>query len=182
MPEPDEEYRAIDATRNIERLALERLWPFIRQRAFNGQYVVTSKGPLASELQRTVGDVLYNTDKETIVSVEIKAELANKWDNFFLETWSNLSRLTIGWMFTLRADWLFYYFLESDELHIIPLPKLQRWAFIEKKIYDFPECKQGKYVQLNDSWGRCVPIKVLQKELKLRPQFRIQASVMDEVA
>lgn len=166
---------AFDTGKNIERLSLDILRPFIQQRAFNGQYVVTLKGPLATDLQKTAGDMLYNTDAETVVSVEVKAELENKHGNFFLETWSNRERLKSGWLVTLRADWLLYHFLENDELYVIPLAKLQRWAFHSGRIYTFPERKQSKYDQLNDTWGRCVPIDVVTREIGLRPPFHPEA-------
>ena len=149
---------AFDSARQIETQSLKILRPFIQQRAFNGQYVVTSKGPLARELQKTVGDILYNADEERVFAAEIKAELENKHGNFFLETWSNLSRFTAGWMVTLNTDVLLYHFVKQDELYVIPYKALRKWAFCDGKIYRYPERRQSKYDQLNDTWGRCVPI------------------------
>lgn len=173
---------AIDTTRNIERLSLDILRPFIRQQSFQGQYVVTSKGRLSQELQLTVGDVLYNKDSETILSIEIKAELENKFGNFFLESWSNRERFKTGWMFNVRCDWLFYHFLQEDLLYAIPFMKLLRWAFHDRRLYDFPERKQSKYDQLNDTWGRCVPISVLQREIGLRDPFKPEQFLKTEAA
>lgn len=160
-----------DKARDVERRSMEILRPFIQQRAYNGQYVVTSKGPLARELQKTVGDVLFNSDSETIYSIEVKAEEANEYGNLFLETWSNRHRFTVGWMFTLNADLLLYHFLREDELYKIPFAKLRKWAFHDNRIFSFPERKAQKYDQLNDTWGRCVPISVLSRELNLAPAF-----------
>lgn len=162
---------AIDTTRNIERLSLGILRPFIQQRAFNGQYVVTSKGPLSRELQRSVGDMLYNRDTDSVYSIEVKAEQNNEHGNFFLETWSNRARFTVGWMYSLNADFLFYHFLKNDQLYIIPFQKLRRWAFHDRRVFEFPERKQSKYDQLNDTWGRCVPIAVVTHELNLAPPY-----------
>lgn len=173
---------AIDTTRNIERLSLEILRPFIRQQSFEGQYVVTAKGRLSRELQLTVGDVLYNKDEETILSIEIKAEQENKFGNFFLETWSNRQLFNPGWMFKVNCDWLFYHFLMSDELYAINYAKLRKWAFQDCRIYAFPERSQSKYEQKNDTWGRCVPIAVLQKEIGLRDPFRPEAFLKTEEA
>lgn len=160
-----------DAARTVEQRSLKILLPFVQQRAFNGQYVVTSKGPLARELQKTVGDVFYNSDPETIYSAEIKAEESKKHGNFFLETWSNRARFTLGWMFNLKTDLLLYYFLEEDELYAIPFLKLRKWAFHDGRIYQYPERQQAKYDQLNDTWGRCVPCQTICRELKLAEPF-----------
>ncbi|HEX7122878.1 MAG TPA: hypothetical protein VF178_10950, partial [Gemmatimonadaceae bacterium] len=122
------------------------------------------------ELQREIGDVLRNrsTESDTVESIEIKAEQENRHGNLFLETWSNRRRRTTGWMFHCKADWLLYYFVLSDECYAVRLPKLQAWAFDRGRIYDFPEREQQKYDQLNDTWGRCVPITTLCNEVGLR--------------
>lgn len=162
---------AFDDARKIEQRSMDILRPWIRQRAFNGQYVLTSKGPLSRELQSSVGDVLYNSDADTIYSIEVKAEEHNRHGNFFLETWSNRARFTLGWMFTLRADLLLYHFVEDDELHVLPFQRLRKWAFHDGRIYSFPERRQSKYDQLNDTWGRCVPIGVVRSAVRANPVF-----------
>lgn len=162
---------AFDEARTVEQRSLGILRPWIRQRAFNGQFVVTAKGPLARELQCSVGDMLYNADADTIYAAEIKAEETNKHGNFFLETWSNRSRFTVGWMYTLRADLLLYHFLEQDELHVIQFERLRKWAFHAGQIYKFPERVQAKRDQLNDTWGRCVPIDLLCEAIRIVPAF-----------
>lgn len=163
---------AFESARGIEQRSMEILRPFIQNRAFNGQFVVTSKGPLARELQKSIGDLLYNADADTVYSAEVKAEESNAHGNFFLEIWSNRSRFTPGWMFTLKTDLLLYHFIQNDELYVIPFERLRRWAFHDLKIWEHPERKQGKYDQLNDTWGRCVPIKVLAFDLNLPIPYR----------
>lgn len=159
---------AFSEASKVEARSLEILRPFIEQRAFNGQYVLTSKGRLARELQKTVGDILMNRDDESVVAVELKAEETSKHGNFFLETWSNRNRLTPGWMVTNRADVLLYHFLEQDTLYAMSLPKLQGWAFRQGEIYKYPEKPQVKYTQRNDTWGRCVPIGVIERQVKFK--------------
>lgn len=173
---------AFDVARTVEQESMRILRPFVRQRAFNGQYVVTTKGPLSRMLQKTVGDLLYNADEETVYSAEVKAEQSNKHGNFFLETWSNRSRFTPGWMLTLQCDKLLYHFIDEDELYAIDFNRLREWAFHAGRIYEFPEKIQGKYVQMNDTYGRCVPIAVLVRELGLAAPFNPRADFMDAVA
>jgi hypothetical protein len=162
---------AFEAGKSVEQRSREILHPFIQQRAFNGQFVVTSKGPLARELQRSVGDLLYNTDAETVYSAEMKAEEENKWGRFFLEMWSNREWFTPGWMIYLKTDLLLYHFLKEDLLYPIPFMALRKWAFHRGRIYAFPERQQSKYKQANDTWGRCVPIEILVRELNLGKPF-----------
>lgn len=137
--------------------------PLIQQRAFQGRYVVTSKGRIAKELQASVGDVLFNSDEETIWSIELKAERKPS-RNLFLEAWSNRERFKAGWMWTLDADLLMYHFLASDDLYCIDFRRLKRW-FHDCQQGDrppwtqWPQKEQGIYTQRNDTWGVLVPIE-----------------------
>lgn len=170
---------AFDQARQVEARGMAILTPFLKTRAHDGRFVLTGKGRLARYLQETVGDALFNSDADTIWSVEIKVEEEDCYGNFFLETWSNknLSDKSShaqrgsnpGWLLKLQADLLFYYFVASDELYIIDLFALKRWAFVHDNgrpnIDRFPEKLQGKRTQLNDTWGRCVPIATLMAAL-----------------
>jgi len=152
----------------VEDQALSDLLPFLEQKSFSGRFVLTSKGRLSKFLQKEVGDVVLNTSLKEVVSIEIKSEQENKYGNVFLETWSNRHRFTLGWMYTLNADFLFYYFVNDKQLLICNFQSLKKWAFIESKIYKYNEKLQSKYIQLNDTWGRCVPIKTLKNELNFK--------------
>lgn len=163
----------------VEAEAMVRLRPWLREYAENGQYVVTSKGTLAPFIQEIIGDMAFNRrGDERLYSVELKAE--RKWTgNLFLETWSNKNLecrsshaergSNYGWLFKLRADLLFYYFLDTDRLYIFDFFRLKQWAFGRSgaagRIYDFPEKGQGRYQQLNDTHGRIVPLDVLHREV-----------------
>ena len=157
-------------------VAVEKALRLFRERAYLGQVVTTFKGRMAEELQRSAGDLLYNpaNDSDRIVAVEVKGE--NRFTgNFFLEYWSNRSRLTPGWMLTLRADLLCYVFNDVQRAFVISLPKLQNWAFSKETerpgfdgyIYRFRLVRQSKYDQLNDTWGRLVPIEEVRTKVRL---------------
>lgn len=165
---------------NVEIFGMAVLMPYLEEKAHRGRIVKTAKGALARFLQETIGDVVFNTDDETICCAEIKVE--KKWTgNLFLETWSNrnlekkeshaMRGSNPGWLAKTQADVLLYYFLDTDDLIALPVFTLKRWAFVLSRrnghagrIWDFEEKKQGKYDQLNDTWGRIVPVSVLEKE------------------
>jgi len=118
-------------------------------------------------LQKHIGDYMY--DEEGVVrSLEIKSERENKYGNFFIETWSNLSRYTVGWAYSLNADGLLYYFAKEKALYAINYESLKEWCFKWGRIYDYPEKEQKIHDQPNDTWGRCVPIDVIEKEIGFR--------------
>jgi hypothetical protein len=160
---------AFDKARKVEAVAMDDLIPFLRDISFEGRFVLTDKGNLSKTLQKTVGDAMFNCKLEQkIWAVEIKSEQNARYGNLFLELWSNKSRYTPGWMLTLQADVLFYYFVDERRLYILSMNKLKKWAFDNWRITRFPERKQNKYVQMNDTWGACVPIHVLEEEIGMR--------------
>lgn len=189
---------AFDQTRQVEARGMAILTPFLKTRSHDGRLVLTSKGRLARHLQETIGDALFNSDAETIWSVEIKVEEEDRHGNFFLETWSNKNLSdkfshaqrgsNPGWLLKLQADLLFYYFAASDELYIIDLFALKRWAFTVNEdghptIDRYREKLQGKRTQLNDTWGRCVPIVDIMKALPgTRKVFPRQIELFGEEA
>ena len=97
----------------------------------------------------------------------------NRYGRLYLEEWSNRSRYNPGWLLKLETDYLFYHFIENDELYILDFPSLQRWAYVEPslrtgfpgRLYDYDSRPQRKRVQRNDTWGRCVPIADLLAEV-----------------
>jgi hypothetical protein len=168
---------AFSECRKIELAGMRELEIFFGEQSDNGRFVLTNKGRLSKFLQETVGDVLINNG-DKIWGVEVKVEKENKFGNFFVEYWSNLSRFNPGWVLKLKTDILLYYFFDSKELYSISFNKLREWAFCKPskkifnngreyvgRIYDFELKPQKKYDQKNDTWGRCVPISIIEKEV-----------------
>jgi hypothetical protein len=166
-----------DACR-IEADGLQDIVRFLDSQSGTGRVVLTDKGNLSAFLQETVGDAVFNCPRGHVWGAEFKIE--KKWTgNVFLETWSNLSRKTPGWMIKQNADILLYYFLSRRVLYSIDFRRLCRWAFGDSslwtngkqpkhspgRIYDFPEKRQNKRKQRNDTWGRCVPHGILLQEV-----------------
>lgn len=173
---------AFTDAREVELAGKDDLLRFLEMQAGSGRVVLTDKGPLSQFLQETVGDAVMNDRQMTTWGVEFKIEDRHT-GNLFLETWSNLCRRNPGWMVKLNTDILLYYFLDARHLYSLGFQKLAKWAFgnsdayrrgekVNKRspgrIYDFPERRQRKRDQLNDTWGRVVPIEVLKKEVGLR--------------
>lgn len=186
-----------DRARTVEARAMTRLLPFLEEQS-GGRFVITDKGRLAPYLQQVVGDALFNSRKNgALFSVEIKAEQRHT-GNLFLETWSNrnlecrdshaMRGGNPGWLYKLRADLLFYYFLDADRLYVFDYFALKRWAFGSGpdagRIWEYPERRQGAYEQANDTRGRLVPIADLREQLEVPPrEFSVaQLDFMAEVA
>jgi hypothetical protein len=100
-------------------------------------------------------------------TVELKVEVKNPYGNLFLETWSNKKRMNPGWFYKSHADLLLYVFLESKEVYLVSMNDLRGWAYAADWESRWKEKKQGKYQQMNDTWGRPVPIRVLLQDASL---------------
>ena len=180
---------AFEDAQSVEARGLGELLPFLRTSlASEGQFVLTGKGRLSPMLQKSVGDALVNSADGDVWGIDFKIEEGDYYGNFYLEEWSNLSRFTPGWMFTSRTDLIWYYFLDSHTLYSISLERLRRWAFRQVtgrgadnvgRIWDFPLRRQRKRDQLNDTWGRCVPIEVVRQEVGFREYDLASTEVAD---
>jgi hypothetical protein len=165
----------------VEQRGMATLLPFLETRAWRGQIIQVAKGPLARHFQKSFGDLLIATGPGAVATVEVKAE--RRWTgNLFLELWSNKNLddrashiergSTPGWLVTCRADVIGFHFLDVDTALFLPLFRLQQWAFgvddRAARVFDFPERRQRRYVQRNDTWGRIVPIEVLAREIGMK--------------
>lgn len=160
----------------VEDQSWDVLEPYLKARAFDGRFVRTAKGPLALELQRSVGDVLINSNREAVTCIEVKAE-QKYTGNVFLERWSNRSRFTPGWFETLKTDLLWYHFLDQDIVYEFHFEKLRKWMYwhdgrgfpISNR---FPQAEQKQYEQQNDTWGYIVPLRELKAAGLERHSFK----------
>lgn len=166
---------AFIAACRVEDRSWEVLEPYLKTRAFDGRFVRTAKGPLSLELQKSVGDVLVNSDRLSVTGIEVKAE-ERYTGNLFLERWSNRSCFTPGWFETLRTDLLWCHFLDKDVVYEIGFQRLRQWLYWHTgrghpKCHTFVLAKQGKYEQKNDTWGYLVPVRELRDSSLIRREF-----------
>jgi hypothetical protein len=109
---------------------------------------------------------------------ELKAERKTT-GNLFLEAWSNHPRgmyANVGWMVTCKADKIWYYFLDTDTLHVIDFPSLRSWAFgpaddpRSANVYRY-RMASPIVEQANRTTGYVVPVADLRAALKGWDQF-----------
>ena len=152
---------AFDAASKVESEAYLVLLPYFKRLPDNAEIVPTS-GSLA--IQKLLGDFVLKR-KGRAKFIEVKAEM--KWTgNLFIEEWSNRSRFTHGWLHTCSADVLAYYFVEERKLCMCPMAALKSWAFHGDNgglLHTHPAKQQAKYDQMNDTWGRIVPVAALRR-------------------
>ncbi|MGG3736828.1 hypothetical protein [Aeribacillus pallidus] len=72
----------------------------------------------------------YNNGKKVTTKIEVKGDRYYRTGNYFFETVSNKSKGTPGCFMYTEANFVFYYFVDEKELHILPMPETRDW-FIE---------------------------------------------------
>lgn len=99
-----------------------------------------------------------------LIPIEVKGDRYHRTGNFFFETVSNEGKGTAGCFLYTKAEWLFYYFVESGDLYCMPMEKVRPW--FEANQQQFEEKRTSTPVG-NDSYvtvGRLVPIARLMAE------------------
>ncbi len=115
-----------------------KLQPYEATRSgYKGRYRVTSTG--------------------VALNLEVKAE-AHETGNVFIETWSNREAGRVGGCTTSRsATCCCTTVLDSGNAYVMQFHKLRNLD-----LSAWPEVKQSRYDQSNESWGRLLPVDLLK--------------------
>ena len=112
----------------------------------------------------TCGDLrIKKGDKVCIV--ELKAEEVEETGNFFMETWSHKKIGRKGWFRTCKAEYLLYIFKDTGNFYKMTFDEIR--DFVSDNTWRYREVLQQKHKQENDTWGYCIPINTLRKQLRL---------------
>lgn len=104
---------------------------------------------------------------EYMKKVEIKGDRYSSTGNYFIETVSNKGKDTPGCFLYTEADYIFYYFIDTKELNIIPMPDARDWFL--KNVNRFTEKSLSTAIgekAVYISKGNLVPKKILNNEVK----------------
>ena len=121
------------------------------------------------DFQKKDIDLLWIFKKDgspVMKKIEIKGDRYARTGNFFIETVSNESKNTPGCFLYTEADYIFYYFVETRELNVLPVEECKEW-FLEN-IDRFEEKRLSTKVGFDgySSSGRIVPKTIMRKEVK----------------
>lgn len=122
-------------------------------------YKKIKKVPDEIVMQLEYGDILLMGEKSLGIKnkkIEVKTELTDPNNNFFIERWSNKSTGRAGWLKTSKADELYYLYWEESYGFRFPCWQQMAWM-IDYSSRDFRLVNQSKTKQDNDTWGYLVP-------------------------
>jgi hypothetical protein len=111
-------------------------------------------------------DEIFSKDSNRF-TVEIKVDTYDKTGNYFFELVSNTNTWSDGCFKYTEADYIYYYFINSNELHILPTKKVREWFNKNMTRYSEGRCatKNSSGVLLYESLGRKVKIKDVVDEI-----------------
>lgn len=112
-------------------------------------------------------------------TVEIKGDRYFNTGNYFFETVSNESKGTPGCFLYSEADYLFYYFIEVKELHILALTLVRNWFKLNLQQFTEKRLSTSVNGSFYNTVGYTVPRWFVKQEL---PQcvriFQLQGCLM----
>ncbi len=143
--------------RGVEAEGVAQVVPFMKEKGID---LISTEGDM--DIQKHYGDFITETNgKKTYIELKVEEKTTG---NLFPEVWSNRSRKTPGWLGTLtNCDILWYYFLDTQILHMMNFVELREYCRKNYKRYNL--VPHRKRIQLNDSWGLLVPIRHLKRDL-----------------
>lgn len=102
-------------------------------------------------------------------TIEIKGDRYYHTGNYFFETISNSSKNTPGCFLITEADYVFYYFVEQKELHILPTTETRDWFLRNEKKFAEAQTSTSSANKklLYKSFGRKVPIRIARKHCNI---------------
>jgi hypothetical protein len=99
--------------------------------------------------------------------IEVKTDYQEQTGNYFLETISNDLKGTLGCFLYTEANYVYYYFINIKELHILPMPSSRDWFIINMgRFKEIPTSTSSNGNILYRTIGRIVPKNVMQKEVE----------------
>lgn len=147
------------------------LKPFYKRNSYEGRFVFTDKGKLATILQKEFAvDTVLQKEENRVLAIEEKIV---RWPGytytaFTLETMSCTvpGRERKEWMYTAECDLLFYCFIQDDEnsaiVYMLPFQELKAWFFENDR---FTKYVTTKTKQINQTECRVVPIVDVMKSI-----------------
>ena len=124
------------------------------------------------QLRNTDVDLLVinvkDIDNLKISKVEVKTDRYYYTGNYFFETISNKNKNTVGCFLYSKADFLFYYFQDKKELHILPFKETREWFNKNKNRFETrqPATPDDDGQILYESEGKIVPRNIVSDEVK----------------
>ncbi len=108
-------------------------------------------------------DLLWDRPGQAVVGVEVKGDRqGGRRRSFFLELVSNVEKDTPGCFLYSEADLLLYVFLDTREVHRLPMKEVREWFLPRAKDYPLKSTRTKTGAVAYTTVGAIVPRKDLR--------------------
>lgn len=103
-------------------------------------------------------DLLWECPGKAPLGIEVKADRNARRGNFFFELVSNFEKDTPGCFLYSEADLLVYVFIETREVHCLPLSDTRTWFLAHASDYELRHTQTRTGPVLYTTVGAIVPV------------------------
>ena len=163
-------------TSETEREGIRLALPYLQRMCKPGaEPLDTNRAKNSELLQRTIGDYLVPCVDGKLESYDVKTE-REYTGNLFVETWSNRAAGVwekLGWIYTLRSDYLMAIYLDVKAAFVIPYGPLYEWCITSGNLYvgNYRERlvhRSANGQQRNQTIGYPVPFSHIVDKLRIQ--------------
>lgn len=108
-------------------------------------------------------DLLWERPSMPVAGIEVKGDRNARRGNYFFELVSNVEKDTPGCFLYSVADVMAYVFLETRELHLLPLPEVRSWFLPRAKEFPLKSTRTKTGAVLYTTVGAAVPVKTVRE-------------------
>ncbi len=104
-------------------------------------------------------DLLWEKPDGRVLGVEVKGDRQARRGNYFFELVSNLEKDTPGCFLYSEADLFLYVFVETREVHALPLQATRSWFLPRSREFQLRHTKTRTGASLYTTVGALVPVR-----------------------
>lgn len=157
-------------TNNIADQSSTEITEWLQSEGWTVKNVENDKHFQTLDVDLIIMKVFPPNTSPTAYMIEIKGDKYFKTNNYFIETISNMNTNSLGCFLLTKSDYIFYYFPNEKQLHIMPTKKAQEYVLQHqeefKKRNPSTTDKNGKHWYYSE--GRLIPRKTMQQHIDIQ--------------
>lgn len=118
-------------------------------------------------------DLLWERGDGTVQGIEVKGDRNGRRGNYFFELISNLEKDTPGCFLYTTADVYLYAFLDTREVHALPMPATREWFLPRAKAFSLKHVQTRTGAVKYTTVGAVVPVRQLLSEVATAVRFKV---------
>lgn len=121
-------------------------------------------------------DLLWEHRGGKLTSIEVKGDRHARRQTYFFELVSNVEKNTPGCFLYSEADWLLYVFLETREVHQLPLPAVRQWFLGKENTFPLRKANTQMGTHFYTTVGATVPISDVMRNISDAKRYRVEGA------